>query len=246
VQLPGEASGRIPSPEVKKALFDANPGAFLTGSYVIGDNINAAIGQGDVLLTPLQLANVYSAIANGGKIYSPNVALRVYKPGTADTLEPIVVQEYAPRLLKEMTFPDGYLDQTRKGLRDVVATEEGTAFRVFQGYEGMTVAGKTGTAQDFTKRSERDTSLFAAYGPFEDPRYTVVAVLERSGFGSESATPVVRRVFEGLSDPSIIPVPEPAPFLDPAADFTQLPIESDGPDGPLPGSPSIVRSGSRD
>ena len=247
VQLPNEANGRIPSPEVKRALFEANPGVFSTGSYVIGDNINAAIGQGDVLATPLQLANAYSAIANGGTIHSPNIVLRVLKAGTGGSLEPVVLQEYGPRVLRRVPFPEGYRDQVMRGLRDVVATEEGTAFRVFQGYSGLAVAGKTGTAQDFTKRSERDNSLFVAFAPFEAPRYTVAAVLERAGFGSEAAAPVARHVFEGLSDPSLLPPLEPAPFLDPTIDFTTLPIEDDTvPAEPLPGSPPIARGGSRD
>jgi penicillin-binding protein 2 len=241
VQLPGESGGRMASPEVKQALHDRYQEAFPEPRYFFGDNILAAIGQGILTVTPLQLANAYSAIANGGTLYAPNIASAVYEANTAGTLEPVLVRELGPRVLRRITFPEGYRDAVIRGLEGVVRNPLGTAYEVFQTYptDAIPVVGKTGTAQDFTKKSERDNSLFAAFGPPDRPRYTVVAVMERSGFGSQAAAPVVRHVFEALSDPALIPRLEEAP-----------PLGVEPPDAvpaaPLPGSPPIDSARERD
>jgi penicillin-binding protein 2 len=198
VPLPSEHAGFIPDPDNVKARHDANPTAYPYGTYQAGNNVNLAIGQGDTLVTPLQLVNAYATFANGGTLYSPNVALKVVKAGTSGSTES-VVRAIDPRVLHQLDLPpevrqpilDGLIGATHRG---------GTAGTPFEGFPGWTVAGKTGTAQ--VSGNKADTSLFAAFAPAETPQYAVAAVLEESGFGAEAAAPLVRRMLEALEDPT--------------------------------------------
>lgn len=197
VGLPVEASGRLASPAVRAAQYEANPGAFLTGDWFIGDNVNIAIGQGDIAVTPIQLANAYATFATAGTRYEPNLALRVQEQdGT-------LIREIAPRVAAQVELPAGARDPILDGLIGATQSGEtgyrGTAFNAFVGFphEQFPVAGKTGTAQ--TGGDRRDDALFAAFAPAHDPRYAISVVMERAGFGSTWAAPVARSVLGSLS-----------------------------------------------
>src|SRR3546814_5168463 len=86
VPLPSEQAGRLPTPRQRKAQYEANPDLFLTGDWYTGDNVIMALGQGDVGVTPLQLANGYATFANGGTRYAPNIALTEPRSASPDTV----------------------------------------------------------------------------------------------------------------------------------------------------------------
>ena len=207
IPLPGEQVGFVPTKDHAKARHEANPTAFPKNDWFVGDNLNLAIGQGDTVVTPLQLADAYGAFANGGTLYSPNIASAILAPGGTNQ----VVRTIEPRTLRTIDMPPEVRDPIFAGLVGVTQQKDGTAYGSFQGFPaGWTVAGKTGTAQVTGKT---DTALFAGFGPAESPKYVAVAVLEESGFGARAAAPVVRAIFEPLADPSLMPVLEPGGTL---------------------------------
>jgi penicillin-binding protein 2 len=157
--------------------------------YGAGDAANFSIGQGDVLVTPLQLARAYAALANGGTLFSPRVAKEVRDPDgrVLRTIKPPVVGK-VPVSRKTLAY-----------MRDALAEvpRSGTAAGAFSGFpfDKLAVAGKTGTAEAF---GEKDTSWFASYAPAKNPRYVVVAVISEGGSGGEVAAPVVRDIWSGM------------------------------------------------
>lgn len=189
--LPFESSGRVLTKASKQALHDKNPKLVAAGWYT-GNNVNLAIGQEAVLVTPIQLANAFTTFANGGTRYSPNVALRIQKPNGK------VVREIAPRVIDRLDFPPQVRDPILAGLIGVVSNPEGTAYNAFAGFPlaQWGIAGKTGTAQAPPKQ---DTALFVGFGPVAAPQYVVAVVMEQGGFGASSAAPAARKIFGVLS-----------------------------------------------
>jgi len=192
IALPFEASGRIPDPDTRKKLHDQNPKAFPNGQWYAGDNVNLAIGQGEMVVTPLQLVNAYATFANGGTVWVPRVGESV-KDQTGNKLRDI-----PPESVRKLDIPPEVRDPILQGLTGVVTDGRGTAAGAFAGFPFNTfpIAGKTGTAQAGNKQ---DTSLFVAFGPTFDPQYAVGVVMEEAGFGASAAAPVARRILEGLA-----------------------------------------------
>jgi penicillin-binding protein 2 len=199
IELPFEASGRVPDPDSRKRLHDSNPEAFPTAGWFTGDNINLSVGQGDLVVTPLQLADAYATFANGGTVWAPRVASTVLDSTHAP------VRTIDPRELRKIDLPPGVRDPMLQGLTGVVADSDGTAAPAFAGFplSSFPIAGKTGTAQVFGKQ---DTSVFCAFGPIQAPEYAVSVVMEQSGFGAEAAAPVARRIFEAATGGPATPV----------------------------------------
>jgi penicillin-binding protein 2 len=192
IQLPYEERGLISDPDIKKARHDENPDAFPYGEWFTGDNVNLAIGQGDVAVTPLQLANAYAALANGGQLTAPTVARALLDH---DSGAP--VRTFESRALGRVDLPAPVRQPIIDGLEGAVDDPSGTAFEAFGGFPSAAfkVAGKTGTAE---APPRADTSIFASFGPVEDPRYVVVTVMEESGFAADTAAPLARKVYEQL------------------------------------------------
>ena len=190
IELPFEAGGRIPDAESRKKLHDANPEAFPTRDWYTGDNMNLAIGQGELAITPIQLANAFAAFANGGTLYAPRVASSVVD------LARKVVREVEPRVTHKVDVPPTFHQPLLAGFQGAIADPDGTAFGAFAGFplDRFPVAGKTGTAQVAGKQ---DFALFTAFAPAHDPRYVVTVVMEEAGFGAQAAAPVARRILEG-------------------------------------------------
>ncbi len=189
IALTSEYPGRVPTATWKREYCDrvsCNDGVWRTG-----DNVNMAIGQGDVLVTPLQLANGYATFANGGTRYVPQIALRAEAYQTGE-----VTQEFAPEVAAEVPLPPEVRQPLYDGLVNVPVS--GTAVRAFAGFplDLYPIAGKTGTAQVDNKS---DTAVFAAFGPAPAPQYAVSVVLEESGFGGTASAPVARALFDALS-----------------------------------------------
>jgi penicillin-binding protein 2 len=189
IDLPFETEGRMPDAEWKAKMHQLYPDSFPAGLWYPGDNINMSIGQGDLLVTPLQLATSYSALVNGGTLYRPQVALRVQRPdGT-------VVRHFPPRPAGRVPFKRSVLEPISDSLRGVAIS--GTAASAFVGFPhaSVPIASKTGTAEVAGKQPH---SWFAAMVPAENPRYVVVAMVEEGGHGSQVAAPIVRQIIEGL------------------------------------------------
>jgi penicillin-binding protein 2 len=198
VPLSHEASGRLPTPEWKR---DYCGRLGCDDVWRTGDNVNLAIGQGDLVVTPLQLANGYATFANGGVRYQPQIAARIDPPG--DDAAPVPVE---PVVAGGVDLPPHVREPMLEGLIGV--TQSGTAARAFSGFdhENWPVAGKTGTAQVDGKA---DTAVFAAFGPATAPQYAIAVFMEESGFGGSNAAPVARALFDALSGAAELP---PAPL----------------------------------
>ncbi|HVM10244.1 MAG TPA: penicillin-binding protein 2 [Acidimicrobiales bacterium] len=200
IPLPTEKAGVIPSPEWKKEF--CTKVRCLDDRWFTGDSINMSIGQGDVLVTPLQLAMSYAVFANGGIRFEPRIASRVVASGTTDK----VVREEPVKESGRLDLPAGIRDPVLQGLRGVIEREEGTAFYAFSGFpRGFPVAGKTGTAQ---VRGKQDSAIFAAFAPADNPQYAISVVLEEAGFGGSSAAPIARRILEGIATGTTAPAGE--------------------------------------
>ena len=197
IALPYEAIGRVPDPETRKRLHDANPKAFPNGKWFSGDNVNLAIGQGELVITPLQLANAYASFANGGTVWVPRIGASI------DDQAGHKLRDISPQALHKIDIPPAVYGPILQGLEGV--TTRGTAAGAFAGFPmaSFPVAGKTGTAQAGDKQ---DTSVFTAFAPAGAPQFVVTAFLEEAGFGASAAAPVARRILEGLAGKPISPV----------------------------------------
>lgn len=168
-----------------------------------GASANLAVGQGAMESSPIQMANSYAVIANRGKLYAPMLAEAAYDAATGEQ-----VRDFPKRLLHELHLPDEYYEPLIRGLQGVV-DEDGTAEEAFETFPlgRFGVLGKTGTVEVPPKQ---DNAAFAAFGPWPNPRYAMVAYIEEAGLGGDAAAPVVARVFRRIADGDIDTVPTEA------------------------------------
>lgn len=162
-----------------------------------GFTLLSAIGQGASTVTVLQLALAYAALANGGTLYQPQVVRSI------ETSDGTVVQQFPPRVRRMVSVDADHLVRVRRALEGVVADREGTAHK--ERFEGVDMAGKTGTAQvtHVTPRGvdpdkvwyfNRDHAWFAGFAPARSPEIAIVVLIEHGGGGSKNAVPVAMRV----------------------------------------------------
>ncbi len=218
IELGEERDGVVPTPERKIRNHEENPTAFPYGDWLSGDNINLSIGQGDLLVTPLQLANAYGALANGGNVWRPHLATAVGDPVDQGIQ---VTERFDPALIGRYNLTPATRAPIVEGLVGVTSSGEGTALRAFENNPpGYPVAGKTGTAQVSGKGN---TSVFAGFGPVVPdhlPDYVAAAILEQAGYGGDVAAPLIARIFAGLADPAQLPI---APRAEDVLDGTVTP-----------------------
>lgn len=180
IDLPGEQEGLMPTPERKQRIKKEQ--------WFQGDSYNTAIGQGDVLSTPLQLANFSAAIANGGKLMYPRIAAEI-RGATGEQ-----AQSLEPRVARSLPFSADVISMMRSAMRDVVV--RGTAIRIAANPYG--IAGKTGTAEYPGPRDEGGFlpthALFLGFAPFEEPEIAFAVVLYGAGEGSEFAAPIADKL----------------------------------------------------
>jgi penicillin-binding protein 2 len=150
----------------------------------------AAIGQGYVTVTPLQLADAYAALANGGTLYSPRIGEALISPATGQ-----VVRLINPPVIRHLPVASHTLAYIRDALQGVVT--QGTAAGAFAGFplNQVCVAGKTGTAQLFGKNA---TSVFASFAPCDHPKFVVLVMVPNSGYGADVAAPAVRQIWDDI------------------------------------------------
>ena len=167
-------------------LLSGGCGIADTGTWTIGDNVNAAVGQGDVTVTPLQLGVVYSAIANGGNIVTPHLAQDVQSPTGQ------IIHTFSPGIKRRLNINPSYLSTIQQGLRQAVTS--GTSADTVGSFPQQ-VYGKTGTAQYFNAHNqETDSAWYACYVPASATSTPIVIVVwvEKGGFGDQAAAPVAR------------------------------------------------------
>ncbi len=195
IDLPSQQPGRVPTPENRIEQFGED------ARWYPGDNVNLAIGQGDFLTTPLQLANAYAMLATGGVRYQPRlVVATIGIDGSSTRTDPIVAADVELDPASLAPIYDGLMQVVNPG----IGTGRGTGVGAFTGFPlgSYPIAGKTGTAE---VRNKADFALFAAFGPMPQPKYSVAAVLEQAGFGGDAAGPAVRRFFDLLAGNMPIP-----------------------------------------
>ena len=218
IDMPSESAGRLANREWRKDWYDQNKDFYcnykdrakksqlttflielarencLDGDKIrAGDAVNFSIGQGDTVITPLKLTQMYAALGNGGKILRPSIAKAVV------STDGKIIKKIEPKQLGTLPATPATLKLLEESFRDVVTS--GTAAGAFAGFP-VAISGKTGTAQVFGRNAngslKADTSWFASYGPTQNPRYAVVMMVSQGGFGASVSGVGVRKIYETL------------------------------------------------
>jgi penicillin-binding protein 2 len=195
-ELDNEKEGLIPTTEWKLRRWGV--------PWQAGETISASIGQSFVLVTPLQMARLISAIFNGGRLYQPKIVLRIAE-------EKNHVYHFTPTLMGEIGIREENLEHLKKGLFAVVNDPQGTGFNA--SVDGISVAGKTGTAQvigtdaskatasdDETPEEFKDHAWFVSVAPVEDPKIAIAVLIENGGHGGTVAAPIARDLIAEYMD----------------------------------------------
>jgi penicillin-binding protein 2 len=193
LQLSGEQTGNMPGPEWMQIHHPQE-------RWSQAQTANVSIGQGYTLVSPLQLAMAYVAIANGGVCYYPRLVDKVLNQDGSPVLdEQGNPAAPAPRVrsdLRQEISPDK-IDMVRKGLWEVVNEDGGTGGRAR--LKNVQVAGKTGTAQASERGHEENVAWFACFAPFDHPKYVVVVMVQgASGHGGSVAAPIADRILDRI------------------------------------------------
>ena len=218
IDLPSESKSRLADRDYKKSWFEQNKEFYcnyktratkaqqtpfliqlaaencVDGDKVrAGDAVNFSIGQGDTVVTPLKLTQMYAAIGNGGTIWQASIAKAIVKTdGT-------VIKTIEPNKLGTLTTAPSTVKFLQGALREVVVS--GTGAGVFAGFP-IEVSGKTGTGQVFGRNpngtQKDDTSWFASYAPSKKPRFAVVMMVGQGGFGASTSGVGVRQIYEAI------------------------------------------------
>jgi penicillin-binding protein 2 len=189
IALDDERGGTIPDTEWKMKRFRQ--------PWYPGETVSVAIGQGYVTVTPLQLANMMAAVANGGKLFRPRLVSKV------ESVDGVTVREYGPELIRTIDLKPDTLNRVRNALADVVKVGTGGMARS----PIVEIAGKTGTAQvvemkgGYVKSEQlsyfsRDHAWFVSYAPVENPQVAIAVLIEHGGHGGDAAAPMAKKVFE--------------------------------------------------
>ena len=186
----------MPTPAWRKKTFKSD----WDKAWNPGDSIQLAIGQKDVTVTPLQMARFYAMIANGGKLVTPYVVAGVEQPG-ANGQRAVTLKQFTPDPPRDAGVDPAALQAVRDGLYAATHSKNGTSSGVFGAFP-VPIAGKTGTAEKvvnipgYPAGHLEDQSWWCGYGPADDARLVVCAVIENGGHGSSAAAPAALRVFE--------------------------------------------------
>lgn len=189
--LDDEKDGLVPDTAWKKKRFRQ--------PWYPGETPSVAIGQGYLTVTPLQLANMMAAVANGGILYRPRIVNKV------ESVDGTTLREYGPEKIRAINLKPATLQRVRAALADVVRGKGGTGGAARSSI--VSVAGKTGTAQVIEMKAaylkseqlsyfNRDHAWFVAYAPVENPQVAIVVLVEHGGHGGETAAPIAKKVFE--------------------------------------------------
>jgi penicillin-binding protein 2 len=211
LDLPFAADGTVPDRAWRRRWWEQHKQAYCAAKDPVdqdlcregwhwqgGDDLNIAIGQGDLQVSPLQLASAYAALANGGTVYAPHVAQALVDPATRR-----VARTIAPKVTSAVAVPPSAFAAVDQALATV--PQSGTAVSAFSGFplDRVPVAGKTGTAD---LPPQAPFAWFASFAPVGAPKYAVVVMVEQGGHGGESAAPVARAIYERLFGLPVTPI----------------------------------------
>jgi penicillin-binding protein 2 len=193
----GETPGLLPTPEWRRKTFtkERYPETWeIDQLWKSGDSVQLAIGQKDLLVTPLQMARFYALIANGGKLVTPHVVSGVEQPGNPGAVKAV----FSPAA-KDVNVDPAELNVIEEGLFRATHASYGTSSAVFGSFP-IPIAGKTGTAEKSvpygSDRLMLDQSWWCGYGPIDKPELVVCVVIENGGHGSTAAAPAALKIFE--------------------------------------------------
>jgi penicillin-binding protein 2 len=187
IELPADYGGHVPTADWKRLTFSE--------SWTTGDTYILSIGQGFLLATPLEMANVFNAIANGGTLYRPRVVHHITDP------QGNIVQPFEPDVIRELPIDGEHLALIREGMEGAILYGTAPKVRI----EGIRIAGKTGTAQ-YCDDIAMDLGIcgeglqmpehawFAAFAPVEAPEVTVIIFVYNGGEGTTAAAPIAREI----------------------------------------------------
>jgi len=181
IDLPSEKTGIIPTPAWKEKVFKTD--------WYTGDTINLSIGQGYALVTSLQMANLLSIVANGGRVYRPHLATKMVSSSGK-------VMNFNPDILDIVPISVQTKELLHKALEDVVSRGTGQKAMLWN----MRVAGKTGTAQN---SQGDDHAWFVCFAPVEDPRVAIAVIVENGGKGGAIAAPIARKILQYVRASSV-------------------------------------------
>ena len=167
-------------------------------AWYIGDTYNLSIGQGDLLVTPLQLTRAIASIANNGQLLTPRLVKSSFSPLTGQ-------KDYPVRVDKDDVAPESVLRLVREGMRQAVLTGSARTFATLP----VEVAAKTGTAQ-FDKQKEKTHSWLTAFAPYDKPQIAVTVIVEGGGEGYAVASPVAKNIIEAYFKLPLTPI-QPLP-----------------------------------
>ncbi len=195
--LPHEAAGHLPDPSRHR--------------YRPAETANVAIGQGEIDTTPLQMACVVSAIANGGTVMAPRLVKSIREPGKDGGLG-APVYDFPAREVARLTVPPPKLELVRQGMRGVVQDSDGTGKKA--GVSGIEVAGKTGTAQVMDTHANiiGHRAWFVSFAPYQNPQYALAIMLEDGDSGGQTAAPVAGKIYAhlfGAEEKASVPTKKP-------------------------------------
>jgi penicillin-binding protein 2 len=183
IDLPAEVDGLIPTPAWRNRLFREQ---LTDRPWTAGDNVNLAVGQGDLYADPLQMAVAYAALGNGGTVVTPHLGDDV------ESVTGSVLQEIRPAPRRHLDISQTTQDTIMTGLTRAAMEPGGTSYPVFGNFP-FAVAGKTGTAE---RPNQADQSWYIVLAPARNPQIVVAVTLERGGFGVDTAAPIAARVLE--------------------------------------------------
>lgn len=184
IELEGEAAGLVPNEAWKRRVWH--------DGWRDGDTCNYSIGQGALLITPLQMASVAATLANGGRVWQPRLLLGL-RESNGSLSHPL------PKLAHTMAWNPAHIRLVREGMRDVVNAPAGTGKQA--ALADVTVAAKTGTAEIGRKGEGHKITWMIAFAPYEAPRYAMVVMVEEGVSGGSTVAPLIHTIMHGIFHP---------------------------------------------
>jgi penicillin-binding protein 2 len=201
IDIGGETTGLVPTPEWRRETFSAAKGyGAIDRIWKPGYSIQLAIGQGDLLVTPLQMARFYAMVANGGKLVTPHLGEDVELTGSA-RLPLRVLRRFGAQAPEPAGVDPSALAVVQQGLEEATHASIGTSSGVFGNFT-VDIAGKTGSAEKVVRLPGYPSPLkltqswWCGYGPYNAPQLVVCAMIENGGHGGTAAAPAALKVFE--------------------------------------------------